>query len=209
MRVSKEILAEQAKLIIQGGLSNPDTELDLREIILFVEQAFGSVVKTQIFQNRQEGIQDINGQFIYSFVIPIGMDARQGLPYSVLPANTLNLPYDQGVYDVSFTKDRSTNFKRVPNNFLSLTRGLKIGGLGGNIGFYVEGNRLYYVNLPEDNEIEEIMVKLVSPIQGLDDNESVEIPLEIQEEIVKRTVQMYGLQHGQNFDEVNDNVKTD
>lgn len=208
MAVTKRQLAEQAQRIILGGTQTADREVFIQELLLAVNQAFANAVKLSLFNNKREGENDVNGSFIYSFDdVPVSFDNNKKLYYSELPATYIDLPTDLGVAMVSLMEGQNDAFVRVPQNFLSLTRGLQSGSLLGRSPFWVENTRLYFPSIKSSDNITKVLVKLIAGIDSIDDDQNVGIPLDIQDQIVRTVVQMYMVEQTNAKDELNDDIK--
>ena len=55
MGVTKKQLAEQALRIIQGGSVRDDAEIDIREIMMNIEQERDKLIKIELFQSISMG----------------------------------------------------------------------------------------------------------------------------------------------------------
>lgn len=220
MATSKKKIAEQALMIISGGMPTRDSAIHIQEILIAVEQAFATVVKGSWFQNKNEGISELNGTYVYTFknqLILKDDDLNQW--YTDLPASYIDLPHEIGIQTVAFMPIPRTNTQpvsqgsqddaivRVPNGFLSLTRDLEVAGLSGRIGYYVEGTRIYYVNMNTSNYGSKVMIKLNVSLDGIDEDELINIPPEIQKQIVDMVVERYMTEQVAPKDILNDNNK--
>lgn len=204
---SKYRIAEQARNILVGGKSTSDIEVSIRELIIFVGQAFASIVSRKYFEGKNEGESHVNGNFIYPFEEDVLKDTAKGLFYSVLPATSVTLPYDMEVYQVSRIKDQKAVFVPVSSGFTGLTEGLESGRLEGRIGYFVEDGRIYYVNMDQINKVDTVLMKLVAPIGSVEDEDEINISDDIQLEIVTLANQLYQNEQQNPKDTVNDNVK--
>ena len=74
MKDTRYLIAEQAQRILNGGATTSDTEVRLEELVIFVDQAFASFIKTSYFENRNDGENYVNGTFIYSFIEDVKFD---------------------------------------------------------------------------------------------------------------------------------------
>lgn len=204
---NKYRLAEQVRNIIVGGKSTADVEVSIREIIIFVSQAFASIVSRKYFEGKNEGESFVNGNFIYSFEEKVLKDSAKDLFYSVLPATSVILPHDMEVYQVSRVKDQKNPFVPVSSGFLGLTEGLESGQLEGRIGYFVENGRIYYANMEQINKVENVLMKLVAPIGSVEDEDDINISDNVQLEIVTMAVQIYQNEQNNPKDVTNDNIK--
>ena len=204
---TKYKIAEQVLRIIVGGKPTADVEVSVRELIIFVGQAFAKVVSRKFFEMKNEGESLVNGNFIYAFEGAVKKDTAKDLFYSELPATSVVLPYDMEVQQVSRVKDQASPFIPVNNGFIGLYEGLESGNLEGRIGYFVENGRIYYVNMLQRNKVEDVLMKLVAPIGAVEDEDDINISDDIQMEIVMMAVQLYQNQENKPKDIVNDGVK--
>ena len=75
-RDTREIIAEQAQRIIEGGTPTPDSEVRKDELMIYVDQAFGQMVKQSFYQNKAEGVSWLDGGFVYTFIEEVKEDKK-------------------------------------------------------------------------------------------------------------------------------------
>jgi len=205
---TKYKLAEQAQRILAGGTPTDDNQISIQELLIGVTQAFSSIIRRNYFEGKSIGEPHINGNFIYSFSdITVDKDTNKSLYYSEIPATTVTLPYDMGVYQISRMKDQKDVFVPLQNGFSALFNGLKSFKLEGRIGYYLEGDRIYYENMDIKNKVSTVLMKLIAPIGSVSEEDSINIPDDIQSEIVTMTVQLYVTEQQIPHDEQSDLVK--
>lgn len=208
MRTTKQQLAEQVIRILNGGTPSSDNELDIREVSLYVSQAFASTLRIRYFQNKAEGDDAINGSYIYTFKdIPITEDNDLDLHYSVLPASTIDLPGDLGIYYVGYMQDQNNPFIRVPNGFMGISNGLKSSRLNDRVGYFVEGNSIFYVNYKSSSQPCKVLLKLLVAYGDIDECDEISMPLDIQDEVISKAIQLFRLEKEIPKDISNDNIK--
>jgi hypothetical protein len=206
-RDTRYIIAEQAQRIIQGGTPTPDSEVRKDELVIYVDQAFGQMVKQSFYQNKAEGVSWIDGNFVYSFVEEVKEDKMLGLSYVRIPSTYVSLPLGMGIHSVSDVKSQFDTFVPTNPNFLGLSRGLLVGNLGGRRGYYVENTKMYFINLSPSDCVDNVLIKLAGGIQSDELDPDVDIPLDMQEQLVRITVELYMKQRQMPKDELNDNSK--
>jgi len=206
-RDTRYIIAEQAQRIIQGGTPTPDSEVRKDELVIYVDQAFGQMVKQSFYQNKAEGVSWIDGNFVYSFVEEVKEDKMLGLSYVRIPSTYVSLPLGMGIHSVSDVKSQFDTFVPTNPNFLGLSRGLLVGNLGGRRGYYVENTKMYFINLSPSDCVDNVLIKLAGGIQSDELDPDVDIPLDMQEQLVRTTVELYMKQRQMPKDELNDNSK--
>lgn len=187
MKTTKYKLAEQVQRTIVGG-NVGDANVTEQELITLITQAFSAVVKKTYFQGRAEGENWINGNFIYSFDLEVVSDK------SKLPESSVALPYDMQVYEVGRIGEKAA-FIPVFNGFTGLAAGLDIDDLQDRPGYFVENSFIHFHNLDKDTK--KVRAKIVAPIGQIDVDDEVDIPSEIQLEIVMMAVQMFQKQKAQ------------
>ena len=190
MAVTKAQMAEQVLRLIAGGDSSPDLKLDVRDVELLIDEALGYVIKASFWENRKSGESEINSDFVTAFEdVEVRQDAKKNLRYSELPAKKIILPNDMGVYQVSRMEDQENTFKRMPNGALGIFKGLPAADLEGEIGYFVEGDRIYYNKNLDFNYQKKVLIKMVVSASSLDDDATLPIPgdmeLQLLELIVK------------------------
>ena len=173
MATTKRKLAEQVMRIISGGSVKNDFQIDIREIMISIEQERDRLVKIELFNSMREGDPGIIGNFISTFSnVEVKEDKDKKLFYSDLPACPISLPYDKGVYQISYMQDQSSTFVRIPNGAIGLYNNMPSKKLLGREGYWVESNydainnnqsvtRVYYNDNIKDC-LSKVLIKLVA-----------------------------------------------
>lgn len=190
-KTTQSKLAEQAMRKNAGGNISDDYRFDIREVVLMVRQVFAGVMRIRYFQNKAEDNSDINGDLIYSFKnIEVKEESDTGRLYSDIPRGSIDLPNGVVVRHISPMKELNKPFVPVANSFSSLYRGLGAANLQGRIGFYLENGKAFYENLCPKDQLKEVFVKVVLPLDSIDEDDEINIPDDIQLEVVTRVVEM-------------------
>ena len=191
MATTKYALAEQVRNRLNAGTTGPNGKFTMQEVILAVHQAFGSAVKSSYFMNKNDGVTEMSGTFVYSFKNqPVLFDNDLQLYYSVLPSSYIDLPNEAGITYVSSMQTGNVNSSqtepmiRVFNNFPSLSRGLAVAGLQTRRGFYTEGVNIYYIGMTESQAELNVLMKLAVSLEGIGEDTPINIPPEMQETII-------------------------
>lgn len=198
MSVTKFFLADQCKRILYSGNSAPNRAITTQELIVAVSQQFGYVCKTSYWQNKADGVVEINGGFIYSFKnIPILFDSDLGEYYSELPSSYIDLPSEIGLQYVNVMdpgnslQSQKEPMVRVFNNFVGMSSGLALETLQMRKAFYVEGNNIVYVGMTADKAKLKALIKLAVSLEGIDEDTPINIAPELQAQIIDAVVKMY------------------
>jgi len=221
MAITKRKLAEQALRIIQGGAIRDDAEIDIREIMMNIEQERDKLVQQEIFQSLQisggYGATSINGAFVTSYVLNVETDNIKDMKFSKLPVTPISLPSDMGVVQVSFVQDQYKPFMRVSTGQLGLYSGMPSENALGRVGFFIEnslefsqesfqGTKIFY-NKGMKNCNKEVLVKIVTVSEDIASDDIFPITPEMQSTIVRNVVELYSIMRNAISDEQNDNIE--
>tara|TARA_B100000963_G_C22516724_1_gene621020 strand:- start:279 stop:923 length:645 start_codon:yes stop_codon:yes gene_type:complete len=212
MPTTKRILAEQCMRILSGGYVTKDTEFDIREIMLAVEQSRDKLVKQEImstsFSNTSAYVDTsgVIGSFLSVYDnVAINFDANKDLRYIDLPAMPLALPDDKGVYHVSYQRDQRASFVRMPNGSIGLYGNMPSSRLLGKEGYWVEQDRVYF-NENVNPDLGNVLLKLVVVAKDILPNAPFPMPGELESEVVRDVVQLYTVMRNALHDEENDDI---
>tara|TARA_R100001463_G_scaffold135376_1_gene198618 strand:- start:4367 stop:4996 length:630 start_codon:yes stop_codon:yes gene_type:complete len=206
-RDTREIIAEQAQRIIEGGTPTADSEVRKDELMIYVDQAFGQMIKQSFYQNKAEGVSWLDGGFVYTFIEEVKEDKIRGMKYIKIPSTYVGLPLGMGIVHVSNVTSEIDTFVPANPNFLGLSRGLLVGNLGGRRGYFIENTKMYFINLKASDCVDNVLIKLAGGIQSEEIDPEVDIPLDMQQALVGFTVDLYMKQRQIPKDDINDNSK--
>ncbi len=190
--VQGTILMERAKRMIAGGTPNDYFRWKDQEILRAVQEVCNAIVKRRFLENLKLGDTDVENNYLSVYEeVPVLKSTTQNKFYSVLPARVIPLPDGKEVYQVSLTQDQE-------NSFLPCSAGVyQVYGdvnnemyLDGNIGFYQEANKIYYVNMIPSDSITSVMMKLVVDRRYLDENQDY-ILADQENEVVNTVFQQF------------------
>ncbi len=195
---SKFKIAEQIRRILNSGAAGPNVSIGQQELMISVSQVFGTVVKLNWFQNKNEGYSELDGQFIYSFKNqPILYDEDLTQYYSVIPSSYISLPHEMGIQFIGLMKSGNTSqsqtepMVRVFNGFPQLARGLALETLQTRKAFYVEGSNIIYLGMTAELAKLNVLMKLAVSLEGIDEDTQISLSPEIQKQIIDMVVAQY------------------
>lgn len=217
MATTKRMLGEQALRIIQGGAVRDDAEIDIREIMMNIEQERDKLIKQDLFQSMQMGEYNINGSFISTYVVSVSNDSVKKMKYSDIPVTPISLPNDMGLFQVSFVEDQYNSFIRMSNGALGLYNGLSSNKLLGRIGYFVEsslnidcntasGVRVYYNDAMISCK-KNVLIKVVATSGDIGEDDPFPIAPEMESLIIRSVVELYSVMRNALSDEQNDNIE--
>jgi len=111
--------------------------------------------------------------------------------YVNLPAHPVRLPHDMGVLSVAPDGSFSGAYIPVPSSMWDLIASLDEADLENQVGFYPEGDRIYFT---KDPGVSSVKVKLivVDPYQ-IGDTDMLPLPADLEIDVIKGALQMFGL----------------
>ncbi len=192
---TKYLLAELAQRRINKGNQGPNEDIGIQEVFIHITQAFGTVVKASYFIDKNDGITEVKGTFVYSFknIVPV-LDADLQMYYCVLPSSYLDLPREMGIQYVNFMQSGNPDqpqtrpMLRVPNNWAAMSVGLAVASLQTRTPFYVEGNSLYFPKMTATDATKNLLIKLAVSLDGIDEDTQINVPPEIASAVVDMVV---------------------
>lgn len=207
-RDTRHIIAEQAQRVILGGSPTPDTEVRVEELLIFVDQAFGKMIRNSFFENMQEGIRQVNGAFLYSYDVDVEEDCKKNLFYAKIPSTYVNLPLGVGIYQVAPEGDPFNTMIPLDLHFIGLSTGLPVERLEGKCSYFVKNTKMYFRGFKPGEEVGSVTITLAGGIQPEEIDPEVEMPLDMQSDLVSLTVELYMTQQQMPKDDLNDNNKS-
>jgi len=206
-RDTRHVIAEQAQRVILGGTPTPDAEVREEDLLVYVDQAFGKLIRNSFFENMQEGIRQVNGAFLYSYEAEVIEDCKKNLFYAKIPSTYVNLPLGVGIYQVSPEGDPFNTIIPLDIHFIGLSTGLLVEGMEGRSSYFVKNTTMYFRGFKPGEEVGSVTITLAGGIQPEEIDPEVEMPLDMQGDLVSLTVELYLTQQQMPKDSDNDNNK--
>lgn len=201
--ITKAILAERILRKINGGDYATSKQVDKRDVYLEIEACRNTLISKYL---NIEG-DDINGDFISTYTgVKILKDKTRNRLYSVLPAQVISLRAGKGIRQISGAKDERNVYIPMNAGDMGVFAGLEAEQLGGKIGFWLEGDKVYYNdNMPFDFEGHEVLIKMISSIYALPEDAWIPIPAEVETELQDLVMQKLAPQDSKPKDKTSDN----
>jgi hypothetical protein len=206
MATTRKKLAEQVLRIIEGGNVSDDSRIDIREIMVLVDQERDSFIR-QLIEDRfytkstttNKAELEITGDFV---------SLETGLSVSSnkveLPTQPITLPNDMGIIRVYSS---TTEYIRMP--YGGGTSSVNPNPLynstvtkSGKKFWYIQGTDLY---LYQDST-GTINVSYIAASSSLSDTATYPIPADLESVIVKNLVETFTVMKGANEDYKNNNI---
>jgi len=197
--ITKYKLAEQIQRIYARFLDrdNPSDVIDIREVKLVLEQSINKVLKLQVAESFRAGFIDIPRCNLIEYTCTVTSDSGNARAYIELPAVPLTLPLDMGVWSIASTTGALTPYIPIPAQdvlvFGTIATGNNVSYLEGQVGYYVQGKRVYFtkdITQVANGSITSVVVNLVvSDFDKFTDNELLPISPEVVTAIINEVLQ--------------------
>lgn len=187
------LLAEQVERRV--GKLTDDSKLKRQEVIRMLKQRVAWRVAQYFFQAKNTDVATTPDGLVIPFKDrEVLYDDVMQQYYTELPSSTLDLIYGMGIKGVSPTKQPGRSYIPVKNGFEGLYEGLDSSGLQNRIGYRVENDRLYFVNMTASNNPPTVIIKILAPTEGIDDSAPLNIPTNMQSDVIMDCVQIFAPQ---------------
>lgn len=188
---TKYRIAEQ--VLLQLNKRGHDSNITFPELLLKVGQGIATLTKREYYLSGQnDGVNMVDGSLIYSFRnIDVEQDTYTLEYYITIPATVMSLPYGLGISQLSPMNNVKYAYRPVHNSHNSLYDGLLSKNLESSIGYYQENDRLVLVNVDSTNNPAKCLVKMVAPLDGIDDDAPLNIPMDMQDACINYLVSLY------------------
>lgn len=199
---TRKQLAEQVIRIVRGFKPTHDRAIDIREVMLAIDQARDAEMVRWMYQNLNlEGQGYVAGDFINSYIDVVKYDDVRKDNYIDLRYDVFSLPHDLGVYHISFVENEEDAFTPMRNGYLNLFRDTSALH-NQRVSFFVEGNRVwFYGKIDADCNV---LIKMVAISSSIPDDDFYPIPSGLEFDILSKVAQLYGVRVPR--DEKNDDI---
>lgn len=187
--ITKNKLAEEIQRIYARFLDkdNPSDVIDLREVKIMLEQSINKVLKLQVAESFKAGLVDIPRCNLIEYTCAVTADSSNSRSFITLPSIPLTLPMDMGVWSISAPTAAATPYIPIPAQdilvFGTISSGTNVSYLEGQIGYYVQGKKVFFtkdITLSANGSISSVKVNLiVSDFDQYTDTELLPISPEV------------------------------
>jgi hypothetical protein len=185
MTTRNKITEQCERLYLRAFPDKEDLErrVERREVALLVDQVANELLALEPRQLSRMGTIEIPTSMIATyFNQPVYQEPNGGRFFSVLAAFPIRLPMDMGVWSVSSATE---TFIPVQTEFFDLLGKEPEGLLENQIGFYVEGRKIFFTRNPNGPVRQKLLIvdpSLLSPF------DPYPIPADMEAEVVTRVV---------------------
>ena len=162
-----------------------------QEVIQDVREAYASAVKQIWYENKKMNIGELDGAFIIPFTeqTPL-LDDTTCKYYLDLTSSYVQLPQEGGLVSVSYMSAPDVNFVLVNAGTYGRLKNIKAGLMGGRQIYYAENAKLWFPRMTDTTNMP-LIVRLGLAIDDYDVDKPINVPNNVQEQIVQMCVQKY------------------
>ena len=191
---TKRKLTEQIQRIYARFLDkeNVSDVIDLRELMLLVEQSINKVLKLQVSESFNAGEIEVPRCSIIEYNCSVTADPSNSRAYITLPAIPLTLPLDMGVWSIAAVNNPFSPYIPIPSQdilvFGTMASGTNLSYLEGQVGYYVQGKKVYFnknITTESNGSISTVVVNLlVSDFSQFGENDVLPISPEVESTVI-------------------------
>lgn len=181
MKITKGILAEQIKRILESYEISSQDDIDERELMLAIDQVADHLAAQGAIAALSRRDKTISSNYKAEFK-PVSVEKEEdtGRYFATLPARPISLEHNKGIDLVAPLKAINTPFACTPNHFASISANLPVGQMQGRKSFTPQGNKIFF---NDDPGVTELYIRLVISGSAQIDPEA-EFPISPEEQIM-------------------------
>lgn len=181
--ITKRILGEKILRRINGGDIDPTRDVDPRDVYLEAEAARNYLIEKYLNLYGE----DIQGEFISVYeAVPLLKNTVRNRFYATLPAQLISVRSTRnisGLRQVSGSQDEYDVFIPMKTGDAGTFYGLEASNIGFKIGYWIEGDKIIFENMTPEFAGKTVMVKMISSIYSLGEDEYIPIPASVELEL--------------------------
>ena len=194
---TKKQIAEQALRIIQGGHIKPDNPVDIREVMLHLDQLRDARCRIDTFNNVKAGNYAVNEGYLTIITDTIASGQL------ALPQPTLDLEWGLGLYQVSPNTDLEEAYAITQPGLVGLMKGTAALERASKGYCWLISGTIYFKNVADIA----VTVWYVPSSKSIAEDADYPVPPDVEAELLQQLVQMFGVQQQAPHDELEDGQK--
>lgn len=190
MATTKVILGEQVQRIYARFLdkNNPSDVIDIREVMLLVNQSINKILKLEVAESFKAGLVDVPKCSLIQYTASVTADAPNNRSSITLPVIPLTLPLDMGIWSISASNAAMTPYIPIPAQDVLVFQGANLSYLEGQVGYYIQGKKVFFtkdITLAGNGSISSVIVNiLASDFSQFGDNDMLPISPEVESAVI-------------------------
>ncbi len=195
-------IAEQVQRLYARFLDkdNPSDVIDIREVIILVRQSLNKVLKLQVAESFKAGEYDVPKCNLIQYTCSTVSEPGNSRAYIALPVIPITLPMDMGIWSIAATNSALSPYLPIPSQdvlvFGTVANGTNVSALEGQVGYYVQGKRVYFtkdITTSANGSISSVIVNLlVADFNSITDTEMLPISPEVESAVIDDVLQSIG-----------------
>jgi hypothetical protein len=198
-KISEQILRKLRKYSV-------DSDVDERELMIAVHQNLGDLVRNRLFESKGMESQEVDGSLYYTIRDLVVKQNDSDEYYFQMPSTSVSLPFGVDIKRIATKK--GYGFIPVQNGFNDLYRGLGSFNLEQQIGYFINGNDVVFVNMDSMNNVKNVDVTMILPFDHLDEDDDINIPADMLKYVVNNVFNEYAATLGIPGDETANSIDT-
>jgi len=187
---TKSTLSEQVQRIYARFLdkNNSSDVIDIREVMLLVNQSINKILKLEVAESFKAGLVDVPKCSLIQYTASVTADAPNNRSFITLPVIPLTLPLDMGIWSISASNAAMTPYIPIPSQDVLVFQGANLSYLEGQIGYYVQGKKVFFtkdLTLAGNGSISSVIINiLASDFSQFADNDMLPISPEVESAVI-------------------------
>lgn len=195
---TKKQIAEQCMRIVSGGHLKPDRTIDIREVMLHLDQLRDARCRIDTMNNVKSGNYLVSEDYlsIVTGTVTGGLVA--------LPQPVLDLEWGLGLYQVGPTSDLEEAYGIVPAGQGALLKGTAALERASKGYCWLVAGTIYFKNVTDTTGV---TIWYVPSSKSIAEDADYPVPPDVEAELLQQLVQMFGVQQQVPHDELEDGNK--
>jgi hypothetical protein len=206
--IIKRVFSEQVLRILNGGDYPTSTGIKEQDVDIVAEQARNYLIEKHINTFGD----DISEEFVSVYYPTVKRLSKRNRLYIELPAQLVSLRDGKGLRQISPLEDDYNVWIPLKGGSAGMFHGLEAGLIEGKAGYWLEGPQagtkypvVIFENIDNTWEGKEVLLKMISSIAGLDDDQVIPIPAAVEIEFLNLVVEILTKQKSIPMDRQNNN----
>lgn len=187
---TKSTLSEQVQRIYARFLdkNNSSDVIDIREVMLLVNQSINKILKLEVAESFKAGLVDVPKCSLIQYTASVTADAPNNRSSITLPVIPLTLPLDMGIWNIAASNAAMTPYIPIPSQDVLVFQGANLSYLEGQVGYYVQGKKVFFtkdLTLAGNGSISSVIINiLASDFSQFADNDMLPISPEVESAVI-------------------------
>lgn len=202
---SKKQIAEQALRILSGGHIKPDRTLDIRELMLSLDQARDARMRIDTLNNIKNGEYSVNSDYLSFYSSETVALTVEGVRSCVLPAATVSLYGGLEIYQITPEDELEAPYIILKPGEVGMFAGTSALEHEDKVFVWKAGNSLFFKNL--DVAVTDVTMMLAISGKEIAEDADYPVPPDVEDELLKMLIETFGVMQQIPHDNLEDGVK--